>query len=118
MAVFRFRTIPALFSVALAGELNAIGLRHKLTRLFPLDLAMLRLLFILKGLSQVILSLSPDKNLLTCHHHSMRWRGLYPPPRRIPLQLMQIKLKDQVDNQGVGGTGAVFSGFMSQHQFE
>ena len=34
------------------------------------------------------------------------------------LKLMQIKLKDQVDNQWVGGTGAVFSGFKSQHQFE
>lgn len=73
MALFGIGTAPALFATAMAGNIVSVGLRRKITRLMPVGVVILGLLFILRGLSLGIPFLSPDPDRMKegRHHHSM-----------------------------------------------
>jgi sulfite exporter TauE/SafE len=60
MTFFGAGTIPVMLALTFAGGILSTKLRQKLTRLIPITIALLGLLFILRGLSLGIPYLSPD----------------------------------------------------------
>ncbi len=80
MALFGLGTAPALLATAMAGSIISAGLRRKITRVVPVGVVLLGLLFILRGLSLGIPFLSPDPDKMKSghQHHSMVDRSTEP----------------------------------------
>ncbi len=67
MACFGAGTVPALLITALGSQIIAAPLRHRITQLFPVGLALLGVLLILRGMGLDIPYLSPDLQQLPAH---------------------------------------------------
>jgi sulfite exporter TauE/SafE len=67
MALFGAGTIPVMLALSFAGGILSTALRQKLTRLIPITVVLLGLLFILRGLSLGIPYLSPDVHQMMNH---------------------------------------------------
>jgi sulfite exporter TauE/SafE len=67
MALFGTGTIPVMLTLTFAGRMLTTSLRQKLTRLIPVTVALLGLLFILRGLSLGIPYISPDVQRMMEH---------------------------------------------------
>lgn len=64
MIVFGLGTIPVMLSISLVGNLISGGLRQKLSRIVPVFIVILGIIFILRGLSLGIPFISPKTKML------------------------------------------------------
>lgn len=64
MALFGLGTFPLMFAASYAGGMITGEVRRKITRLIPIGVVVLGLLFILRGLSLGIPFLSPDMDMM------------------------------------------------------
>jgi uncharacterized protein len=72
MSLFGLGTIPAMWGIAIIGNYINIGIRRKLTRIVPVFVVILGIIFILRGLNLGIPYISPSlKKLNTEHNNSI-----------------------------------------------
>ncbi len=64
MMIFGLGTTPALVLITWLQRMFSTGLRNRLNRLIPYAVALVGLLFVLRGLNLNIMFLSPGKNML------------------------------------------------------
>jgi uncharacterized protein len=64
MLLFGLGTLPVMFAASYAGGLITGEMRRKITRLIPVGVVLLGLLFILRGLSLGIPFISPDMEMM------------------------------------------------------
>jgi uncharacterized protein len=76
MLMFGLGTLPALFAASYAVNLVTMNIRRKLTRLLPAGVALMGVLFILRGLSLGIPFISPDME-------KMKMKAKPPAPREV-----------------------------------